>query len=38
LVGRKAVARLGLDADICQALLTESGEELAALRDALGHQ
>ncbi|HWW19456.1 MAG TPA: HDOD domain-containing protein [Steroidobacteraceae bacterium] len=37
LVGRKAVIRLGLDAEICQSLLVESGEELAALRDALGH-
>jgi HD-like signal output (HDOD) protein len=37
LVGRKAVVRLGLDADTCQMLLSESGEELAALRDALGH-
>jgi HD-like signal output (HDOD) protein len=37
LVGRKAVARLGLDAEVCQTLLVESGEELAALRDALGH-
>jgi HD-like signal output (HDOD) protein len=37
LVGRKAVARLGLNEEICQTLLIESGEELAALRDALGH-
>jgi HD-like signal output (HDOD) protein len=37
LVGRKAATRLGLDAELCQALLAESGEELAALRDALGH-
>ena len=37
LVGRKAVARLGLNDEICQSLLVESGEELAALRDALGH-
>jgi HD-like signal output (HDOD) protein len=37
LVGRKAVTRLGLDAETCQTLLVESGEELAALRDALGH-
>jgi hypothetical protein len=37
LVGRKAVVRLGLDAEVCQTLLVESGEELAALRDALGH-
>jgi HD-like signal output (HDOD) protein len=37
LAGRKAVVRLGLNAEICEALLTESGEELAALRDALGH-
>jgi HD-like signal output (HDOD) protein len=37
LVGRKAAVRLGLNAEICQSLLTESGEELAALRDALGH-
>jgi HD-like signal output (HDOD) protein len=37
LVGRKAVIRLGLDAETCQMLLIESGEELAALRDALGH-
>lgn len=34
---RKSAARLGLDVDICQALVTESAEELAALRDALGH-
>jgi len=37
LVGRKAAARLGLDTELCQAMLIESGEELAALRDALGH-
>ena len=37
LVGRRAVTRLGLDAELCQTLLLESGEELAALRDALGH-
>lgn len=37
LVGRKAAMRLGLDAQTCQVLLAESGEELAALRDALGH-
>jgi HD-like signal output (HDOD) protein len=37
LVGRKAVSRLGLDADGCRILLGESGEQLAALRDALGH-
>ncbi len=35
--GRKAAVRLGLDADTCQALVTESAAELAALRDALGH-
>lgn len=34
---RKAVVRLGLNAEICQSLVVESGEELAALRDALGH-
>jgi HD-like signal output (HDOD) protein len=37
LAGRKAVVRLGLNAEICETLLIESGEELAALRDALGH-
>jgi HD-like signal output (HDOD) protein len=37
LANRKAAAHLGLDADICQALVSESGEELAALRAALGH-
>jgi HD-like signal output (HDOD) protein len=37
IVGRKAIARLGLDVETCQLLLIESGEELAALRDALGH-
>jgi len=37
MVGHKAVVRLGLNAEICQSLLIESGEELAALRDALGH-
>lgn len=37
LLNRRAVVRLGLNTDICQALLVESGEELAALRDALGH-
>jgi HD-like signal output (HDOD) protein len=37
LVGRKCAGRLGLDAELCQALLAESGEELASLRDALGH-
>jgi HD-like signal output (HDOD) protein len=35
--GRKAVARLGLSIDACQTMLVESGEELASLRDALGH-
>jgi HD-like signal output (HDOD) protein len=34
---RRAVVRLGLNTDICRTLLVESGEELAALRDALGH-
>jgi HD-like signal output (HDOD) protein len=37
LVNRKAASHLGLDADICQALVAESAEELAALRSALGH-
>jgi HD-like signal output (HDOD) protein len=37
LEGRKCVARLGLDLELCQALLMESAEELASLRDALGH-
>jgi HD-like signal output (HDOD) protein len=34
---RKAASHLGLDAEICQALVSESAEELAALRVALGH-
>jgi HD-like signal output (HDOD) protein len=33
----KSAARLELDAEVCQALVVESGEELAALRTALGH-
>jgi HD-like signal output (HDOD) protein len=37
LSGRRAAVRLGLNAEICQSLLTESAEELATLRDALGH-
>jgi HD-like signal output (HDOD) protein len=37
LEGRRCAARLGLDAELCQALLVESGDELASLRDALGH-
>jgi HD-like signal output (HDOD) protein len=37
LVGRKAGARLGLNIEACQAILAESGDELASLRDALGH-
>ncbi len=37
LQGRKAVVRLGLNPEVCQEILVESGEELAALRDALGH-
>lgn len=37
LLDRKAVVRLGLNAEVCQSMLVESGEELAALRDALGH-
>jgi HD-like signal output (HDOD) protein len=37
LSGRKAVNRLGLDIEGCQTLLVESGDELASLRDALGH-
>ena len=37
LAGRKAAMRLELNAETCHALLAESGEELAALRDALGH-
>jgi HD-like signal output (HDOD) protein len=37
LLDRRAVVRLGLKVDVCQSLLVESGEELAALRDALGH-
>jgi HD-like signal output (HDOD) protein len=36
LADRKAAVHLGLDADICKALLGESAEELAALRNALG--
>jgi HD-like signal output (HDOD) protein len=37
LANRKAAAHLALDADACQALIAESSEELAALRNALGH-
>jgi HD-like signal output (HDOD) protein len=37
LLDRKAVLRLGLNVEICESLLVESGEELAALRAALGH-
>jgi HD-like signal output (HDOD) protein len=37
LVNRKAAAHLGLDAEICKALVGESADELAALRHALGH-
>jgi HD-like signal output (HDOD) protein len=37
LTNRRAAAHLGLDADICQAMVSESAEELAALRAALGH-
>src|ERR1700733_4882780 len=37
LTDRKAATHLGLDATVCQALVTESGEERAALRAALGH-
>ena len=33
----KSVARLELNVEICQALMAESAEELAALRSALGH-
>ena len=33
---RKAASHLGLDAEVCQALVSESAEELAALRVALG--
>jgi HD-like signal output (HDOD) protein len=33
----KSAARLELNAEICQALMAESAEELAALRTALGH-
>jgi HD-like signal output (HDOD) protein len=36
LADRKAAVHLGLDADICKALVGESAEELAALRSALG--
>jgi hypothetical protein len=36
LADRKAAVHLGLDADICQTLVGESAEELAALRNALG--
>jgi HD-like signal output (HDOD) protein len=36
LANRKAAVHLGLDADICQGLVGESAEELAALRQALG--
>jgi HD-like signal output (HDOD) protein len=34
--GLKAATHLELDAEACQSLLAESGEELAALRGALG--
>lgn len=34
--GSKPLQRLGLDVPSCQALLDESAEEIAALRDALG--
>jgi HD-like signal output (HDOD) protein len=37
LANRKAAVHLGLDAEICQGLVAESAEELAALRAALGH-
>ncbi|HEY4972101.1 MAG TPA: HDOD domain-containing protein, partial [Steroidobacteraceae bacterium] len=37
LANRKAASHLGVDADICQALVAESAEELKALRSALGH-
>jgi HD-like signal output (HDOD) protein len=37
LANRKAAVHLGLDAEICQALVAESAEELSALRTALGH-
>jgi HD-like signal output (HDOD) protein len=37
LANRKAASHLGVDADICQALVAESAEELSALRSALGH-
>jgi hypothetical protein len=33
---RKAMARLGLDLDSCRRMVSESAEELVALRDALG--
>jgi HD-like signal output (HDOD) protein len=36
LADRKAAVHLGLDAEICKALVGESAEELAALRSALG--
>jgi HD-like signal output (HDOD) protein len=36
ITGRKAATRLGLNNEVCVAVLVESGEELAALRDALG--
>jgi len=36
LAGNRAVPRLGLDTQACQALLGESAAELAALRSALG--
>jgi HD-like signal output (HDOD) protein len=32
----KAAVRLGLNAEICRSLIVESGDELAALREALG--
>jgi HD-like signal output (HDOD) protein len=34
---RKAMSRLGLDLDACQHVVSESAEELAALREALGN-
>ncbi len=37
IASRKAAAHLGLDVGICQTLVAESTEELAALRQALGH-
>lgn len=35
LAGRKAASRLGIDAEVGKALLTESAVELCALRQAL---